>query len=142
LYLKFSQSTSTDWRDRAHFLRAAGVAMRHILVDRARRRMAAKRGGPHRIVTLDDHVTPAHAQSEQLIELHEALDQLALLNERLAKVVECRFFGGMTEPETAEALGVTERTVRRDWVKARALLEHALSNRSDPADDRLPATRG
>jgi RNA polymerase sigma factor (TIGR02999 family) len=143
LYLKFSQTARADWQDRAHFLRAAGIAMRHILVDRARRRLAEKRGGPHRVVTLDDHITAADAQSEQLLELHEALDQLVLFNERLAKVVECRFFGGMTEPETAEALGVNERTVRRDWVKARALLQQALSNNSAaPAIRRATGTRG
>ncbi len=126
LYLKFSRSPRADWRNRAHFLRAAGVAMRHILVDRARRRTAEKRGGPHRTVTLDDGLTAADSQSESLLELHEALDELATLDQRLARVVECRFFGGMTEQETAEALGVTERTVRRDWVKARGLLYHAL----------------
>ena len=100
--------------------------MRHILVDRARRRTAEKRGGPHRTVTLDDGLTAADNQAESLLELHEALDELALLDQRLARVVECRFFGGMTEQETAEALGVTERTVRRDWVKARGLLYQSL----------------
>jgi len=68
----------------------------------------------------------ADTKAEALLELHEALDQLAILDERLARVVECRFFGGMTEQETAEALRVTERTVRRDWVKARGLLYQAL----------------
>lgn len=126
LYLKFSRTPRADWRNRAHFLRAAGVAMRHILVDRARRRTAEKRGGPHRTVTLDDGLTAADSQAESLLELHEALDELAILDQRLARVVECRFFGGMTEQETAEALGVTERTVRRDWVKARGLLYQSL----------------
>jgi RNA polymerase sigma factor (TIGR02999 family) len=100
--------------------------MRHILVDRARRRTADKRGGPQRHITLDDNLIAADTQAESLLELHEALDQLALLNERLARVVECRFFGGMTEQETAEALHITERTVRRDWIKARGLLYQAL----------------
>jgi RNA polymerase sigma factor (TIGR02999 family) len=126
LYLKFSRTPRADWRNRAHFLRAAAVAMRHILVDRARRRTAEKRGGPQRTVTLDDGLIAADSKAESLLELHEALDQLALLDERLARVVECRFFGGMTEQETAEALRVTERTVRRDWVKARGLLYQAL----------------
>lgn len=126
LYLKFSRTPRADWRNRAHFLRAAGVAMRHILVDRARRRTAEKRGGPHRTVTLDDGLMAADTQAESLLELHEALDELAILDQRLARVVECRFFGGMTEQETAEALGVTERTVRRDWVKARGLLYQSL----------------
>lgn len=126
LYLKLSRALRADWRDRAHFLSVAAVAMRHILIDRARRRTAEKRGGPHRHVTLDEQLTQAAEHAESLLELHDALEQLALLNERLARVVECRFFGGMTEQETAEALSVTERTVRRDWIKARGLLYQAL----------------
>ena len=138
LYLKFSRTPRADWRNRAHFLRAAAVAMRHILVDRARRRAAEKRGGPHRTVTLEDGLIASDSQAESLLELHEALDQLALLDERLARVVECRFFGGMTEQETAEALRVTERTVRRDWVKARGLLYQALAG--DEPRRELPPT--
>jgi RNA polymerase sigma factor (TIGR02999 family) len=126
LYLKFSRSQSADWRNRAHFLGVAAVAMRHILVDRARRRTAEKRGGLYRNVSLDEQLTATDDSAESLLELHEALDQLALLDARLARVVECRFFGGMTEEETAEALGITARTVRRDWVKARGLLYQAL----------------
>jgi RNA polymerase sigma factor (TIGR02999 family) len=126
LYLKFSRAERNDWRNRAHFLGVASVAMRHILVDRARRRKAEKRGGPHRHVTLDDDLIAADSQAESLLELHEALDQLAKLDERLARVVECRFFGGMTEQETAEALHIAVRTVRRDWIKARGLLYQAL----------------
>ena len=126
LYLKFSRTPNNDWQDRAHFLRAAGVAMRHILVDRARRRTAEKRGGAQRPVTFDEALTVVDDRAASLLELHEALDDLATIDERLAQVVECRFFGGMTEQETAEALGITERTVRRDWVKARALLHQAL----------------
>jgi RNA polymerase sigma factor (TIGR02999 family) len=126
LYLKFSRAQRADWRNRSHFLSVAAVAMRHILVDRARRRTADKRGGPQRQVTLEDNLIGTDTQAESLLELHEALDQLALIDERLARVVECRFFGGMTEQETAEALGVTERTIRRDWIKARGLLYQAL----------------
>jgi RNA polymerase sigma factor (TIGR02999 family) len=126
LYLKFSRAERADWRNRAHFLGVASVAMRHILVDRARRRSAEKRGGPQRHVTLDENLTATDTHAESLLELHEALDQLARLNERLARVVECRFFGGMTEQETAEALHIGVRTVRRDWIKARGLLYQAL----------------
>lgn len=126
LYLKLSRSTNADWHNEAHFLSVAAIAMRHILVDHARRRIADKRGGAHRVVTLDDNLVATDAQAESLLELHEALEHLATLDERLARVVECRFFGGMTEIQTAEVLGVTERTVRRDWVKARALLYRAL----------------
>ena len=138
LYLKLSRAQHADWRDRAHFLSVAAVAMRHILVDRARRRTAEKRGGPHRHVTLDEQLARSDGQAESLLELHEALDQLALLDERLARVVECRFFGGMTERETAEALGITERTVRRDWIKARGLLYQSLG--ADVPRGTLPAS--
>ena len=132
LYLKFARAERNDWRNRAHFLGVASVAMRHILVDRARRRKAEKRGGPQRHVTLDDELTAADSQAESLLELHEALDQLAKLDERLARVVECRFFGGMTEQETAEALHIAVRTVRRDWIKARGLLYQALGSGASP----------
>jgi RNA polymerase sigma factor (TIGR02999 family) len=130
LYLKFSRAERADWQDRAHFLGVAAVAMRHILVDRARRRTAEKRGGPQRHVTLDDELTSVDHQAESLLDLHEALDYLATLDERLARVVEFRFFGGMTEQETAEALRVGVRTVRRDWIKARGLLYQALSDKA------------
>ena len=142
LYLKFSRSPRAEWRDRAHFLRAAAVAMRHILVDRARRRAAEKRGGPHHTVTLDDSLVAADQQADSLLELHEALDRLANMNVRLARVVECRFFGGMTEQETAQALDVTERTVRRDWVKARGLLHQALAGGIEPRAETDPARGG
>jgi RNA polymerase sigma factor (TIGR02999 family) len=126
LYLKFTRTQHSDWQNRAHFLGVASVAMRHILVDRARRRRAGKRGGLQVAVTLDDALVGSDPHADSLLELHEALDQLASIDQRLARVVECRFFGGMTEQETAEALSVTERTVRRDWVKARGLLLRAL----------------
>jgi len=135
LYLKFTRAQRADWRNRAHFLSVAAVAMRHILVDRARRRTADKRGGPQQHVTLDDELMIADNQAESLLELHEALERLAVLDERLARVVECRFFGGMTEQETAEALHITERTVRRDWIKARGLLYQALSASRNPSSE-------
>jgi RNA polymerase sigma factor (TIGR02999 family) len=126
LYLKFARAQHADWQNRAHFLGVASVAMRHILVDRARRRRAGKRGGLQTAVTLDEGLVGSDPHADSLLELHDALDRLALLDPRLARVVECRFFGGMTEMETAEALSITERTVRRDWVKARGLLYQAL----------------
>jgi RNA polymerase sigma factor (TIGR02999 family) len=144
LYLKFSRAARADWRDRGHFLGVAAVAMRHILVDRARRRMAEKRGGPSRHVTLDDELMAIDTQAESLLELHEALDQLGRLDERLASVVECRFFGGMTEQETAAALRIAVRTVRRDWTKARGLLSQALGAGMSPTSGLsmcLPAHR-
>ena len=123
LYLKFSRADGADWQDRAHFLAVAAVAMRHILVDRARRRTAEKRGGPNRSGDARRRArrrpTPKLNRSSSCT-THSTISRRSI--ERLARVVECRFFGGMTEQETAEALGVTERTVRRDWVKARGLL--------------------
>jgi RNA polymerase sigma factor (TIGR02999 family) len=128
VYLKLvHQGGEPDWRDRAHFLSAAGIGMRHILVDLARRRTSEKRGGSRKRVDFEEGlIGTLEDRSESLLDLDEALTDLAAVDERLARVVECRFFGGMTEQETAVALGVAERTVRRDWTKARALLYEAL----------------
>jgi RNA polymerase sigma factor (TIGR02999 family) len=125
-YLRLADADGVPWRDRPHFLALAGVAMRYILVDQARARCAEKRGGGRRAVTLDDEGIAVDEQAESLLALDEALTQLAATDPRLARVVECRFFGGLSEEETADALGVTDRTVRRDWVKARGLLHRAL----------------
>lgn len=127
LYLRLAGDDRGGWESRSHFLAVAAVAMRHILVDRARERAAGKRGGGQRRVTLDEGVGAIAEQADTMLELDEALTQLAALDRRLAQVVECRFFGGMSEEETAVALGVTARTVRRDWVKARGLLHRALA---------------
>ena len=102
--------------------------MRHVLVDRARERGALKRGGDRQRVTLDEVELAVETEPDVLLQLDEALDRLAAFDSRLAKVVECRFFGGLSEQETADALGLTARTVRRDWVKARVLLRRALDS--------------
>ena len=125
-YLKLVDQSTAQWRDRAHFFALASVAMRHILVDRARARAALKRGGSRGSITLDEDVIAVADQAESLLEVNDALDALAGTDARLARVVECRFFGGMTEDEIAEALGITVRTVQRDWAKARMLLRRAL----------------
>jgi RNA polymerase sigma factor (TIGR02999 family) len=101
--------------------------MRHIMADRAKARVRLKRGGVQRQVTLDDAVIPLDEQPEALLQINDALDRLATIDARLARVVECRFFGGLTHEEIAEALGVTVRTVERDWAKARMLLRRALA---------------
>lgn len=126
-YLKLVDQSRAAWRDRAHFLALAALAMRHVLVDRAKARGAAKRGGGLRRLTLDAEEIAADDQAESLLQLNDALDRLAEFEPRLARVVECRFFGGLTEEEIAEALSVTVRTVQRDWVKARMLLRRALA---------------
>ena len=123
-YLKLAGGGNVGATSRAHFLAIAARAMRQVLVDYARRRKAAKRGGGVISVTLGDEAQPADASAEDLLALNEALEQL---DPRQRQVIECRFFGGMEEKDIAEALGVSERTVRRDWVKARAWLHQALS---------------
>jgi RNA polymerase sigma factor (TIGR02999 family) len=126
-YLKLADQTRVQWQDRAHFYRVAACAMRRILVDYARRHRALRRGGELHRVTLDEDATAAE-RGETLLALDEALERLGGLNGRLSQVVECRYFGGLTEEETAEALGVTARTVQRDWAKARGWLYLELSN--------------
>lgn len=125
-YLRLVDQSRARWTDRVHFFAVAARVMRRVLVDYARRYRAAKRGGGAPHVDLDQAEVPLDERSETLIALDAALDRLAGLNPRLSQVVECRFFGGMTEEETAEALGVTDRTVRRDWVKAKAWLSREL----------------
>jgi RNA polymerase sigma factor (TIGR02999 family) len=125
-YFKLVGLDRIDWRDRAHFFAAAAGAMRRVLIDYARRRRALKRGGGLRPLSLDDAAIDIDERADTLVALDEALTQLASHDERLARVVEYRFFGGLSEIETAEALGVTERTVRRDWVKAKAWLYRAM----------------
>ena len=127
-YLRLVDQTRARWVDRAHFFAVASGVMRRILVDYARRFRAAKRGGDAQRVDLDLAEVSLDQRSEMLIDLDEALGRLAELNPRLSQVVEYRFFGGMTEEETAEALGVTDRTVRRDWIKAKAWLSRELQD--------------
>jgi RNA polymerase sigma factor (TIGR02999 family) len=127
-YIRMVDVSGISFEDRAHFLSYAGAAMRTILIDHARARAAAKRGGGLKEATLDEEMTPAERQAEQLLSIGEALDGLEQMSPRLARVVECRFFAGMTDPETASALGVSDRTVRRDWIKARACLHAALAD--------------
>ncbi len=123
-YLKLR--SSRGWNDDSHFLCAAALAMRHVLVNHANARLTAKRGAgaEHLSLTAADHVTGE--QDETLVNLNEALARLAKEAPRLAQVVECRYFGGYDEPATARALQMSERTVRRDWVLARAWLHREL----------------
>ena len=115
------------WNDRQHFLRAAAVAMRQVLIDAARERYAAKRGGGLADVTLSAAERIADGSDESLLQMEAALKRLQALDPRLAQVVECRFFAGFSELETAEALAISERTVRRDWLKAKAWLAVELA---------------
>lgn len=112
--------------DRAHFLGLTIRAMRFVLIDHARRRMADKRGAGARRVTLDESAESGAASPEDLLELFDALEKLGSFEPRLRQVVEYRYLAGFTEEETASALAVTTRTVQRDWVKARAWLYRQL----------------
>jgi RNA polymerase sigma factor (TIGR02999 family) len=127
-YLKVADRPDATPSDRAHFLALASLAMRHVLVDRVRARARLKRGGERGHVTFDEDRIAIDDQPEALLQLDEALTRLAELEPRLARVVECRFFGGLREDEIAAALGVTVRTVQRDWAKARMLLRRALES--------------
>ena len=132
-YLRLVDQRRAQWADRAHFFAVAAHAMRRVLVDHARRHRAMRRGGAHRqgvsldaLEGVDVAALAVDDRADVLLALDDALDRLAAHDPRQARVVECRFFGGLTEAETAEALGVTPRTVARDWVKARILLRNAL----------------
>jgi RNA polymerase sigma factor (TIGR02999 family) len=127
-YLKLVDQSPDGMRDRAHLLALASLAMRHVLIDRARERSTVKRGGERKRITLDEADLSVDEEPEVLLQLNDALDRLAAFEPRLARVVECRFFGGLTERETADALDLTVRTVQRDWVKARVLLKRALES--------------
>jgi RNA polymerase sigma factor (TIGR02999 family) len=125
-YLKLVDQSRAESQDRAHFLALASVAMRHVLVDRAKARNTVKRGGGRVRVSFDEGRIGPDDQPEALLQLDEALERLAATEPRLARVVECRFFGGLSEEDIAGVLGVTVRTVQRDWAKARMLLRRAL----------------
>jgi len=124
-YLKLVR-TPTDWEDRNHFFGVAVTAMRSVIVDYARRYLAHKRGGDAHHVSLEDSVLRVEQDAEELLAIHEALDQLAALDARLSRLVELRFFGGFSVEEAAEVLRLSERTVKRDWSKARTLLHQFL----------------
>jgi RNA polymerase sigma factor (TIGR02999 family) len=127
-YLKLVNQQQVDWHSRAHFFGVAGKAMRHILVNYAERQQAAKRGGGAEVVPLD-HVNPvAPEAAEEVLALHEALGRLGEFAERQSRVVECRFFGGLTVGETAETLGISPATVKRDWTLAIAWLRRELGD--------------
>jgi RNA polymerase sigma factor (TIGR02999 family) len=126
-YLKLVDQSRIDWQDRGHFFAMAARAMRQILVDYARRYRTQRRGGGLQRVALTDRLA-VDEQAELVLAVHEALGRLAGVSERLSRVVECRYFAGLTEEETAVALGVTARTVERDWVKAKGWLYQELRN--------------
>lgn len=127
-YLRLVDQTRVQWQDRNHFLGIAAIAMRRILVEHARRRNVKRRGGDRQRVSLSDLSVAQDDSADTLLALDEAMQRLAALNPRLVRVVECRYFLGLTEEETAAALEITSRTVRRDWIKAKGWLATALAD--------------
>jgi len=127
-YLELIDVTNVDWQHRAHFFAVSAEIMRHILLDRARRRIAAKRGGSAERLSLDELPDLSGGRAAELIALDDALNTLGGIDARKARVVELRFFGGLSVEETAEVLAVSPETVMRDWKFARSWLHAELSN--------------
>ncbi len=125
-YMRLVDQSRASWRDRGHFFAVSAIAMRQIVIDHARRRARLKRGGDPPVVPLDDANEPGIRDAEHVLEIDLALRKLAAVDERMARVVECRYFAGLTEGETAEALGISPRTAQREWFKARAWLREEL----------------
>jgi RNA polymerase sigma factor (TIGR02999 family) len=129
-YLRLIDQTRVTWKNRAHFIGVAASLMRRILVDHARERAAQKRGGPDLRLTLATDVAAPEEKSVDLIALDLALEKLAALEPRQTRVIEMRFFGGLTSEETAEALDVSPVTIKRDWIAAKAFLYRELKGAS------------
>lgn len=125
-YVRLIDSDKVNWQDRSHFFAISAQLMRRVLVDAARRRNSAKRGGERVQVTLADDVKTAKANQADVVAIDDALKRLAKLNQRQCQIVELRYFGGLTEDEIAETLNISSRTVRRDWNLARAWLYREL----------------
>ena len=121
-YLRLVDQTRVSWQNRSHFFAVASQACRRVLVDHARRRLAQKRGGGAVPVTASGQQLASDDRTEEILAVNRALERLSTIDERLARLVECRYFGGLSEEETAEVLQVSTRTVRRDWVKAKGWL--------------------
>jgi RNA polymerase sigma factor (TIGR02999 family) len=127
VYLRLIRGTAPKWHDRAHFFSTASRVMRRILVDYARRRAAAKRGGKESPDRLSDANVLTHHSPERILSVNRALDELAGVMPRAARVLELKFFAGLTDEEVATLLQVSERTVKRDWREAKAFVYAALN---------------
>jgi len=133
-YLKLIDQTRVDWQNRAHFFGVAAQVMRRILVDHARRHRASKRGGFQQKLTLDEAIDYSQSRDVDLVALDDALNALARLDARQSRIVELRFFGGLTIEETAEALDIAPATVKVDWSMAKAWLRREISRERDYGD--------
>lgn len=125
-YMKLIDISDINWQDRAHFFAVSANVMRHILVDHARAKLAEKRGGEAERIALDDAISLSTEQNIDLVELDEALKELAGFDEQQSRIVELRFFGGLTIEETAHVLGISPATVKREWSMAKAWLHRKL----------------
>ena len=125
-YLKLVDQRESDWQNRAHFFAVAARVMRNLLVDRARSRQFAKRGCGATKVSADEIMIASPEKDVNVVDLHEALTTLAALDERKSRIVELRYFGGLSVEETAEVLGISGITVKREWLKAKSWLYQAL----------------
>ena len=128
VYMKMAAQSGLDLEDSSHFLAVSARAMKQVIVQFARARSAAKRGGGERPLTLDEQRIGKGVDAGLVLDLNRALEQLEQRNERLARIVECRYFAGLSEADTARALGVSLRTAQRDWMRARAWIRHELEN--------------
>ena len=127
-YLKLVDQKKANWQNRVQFFAAAAKVMRHVLVDYARSRKAAKRGGDYCRLSLDEAAISSEEKDADLLVLNEALDKLAAIDPQQSRVVELRVFGGLTVEDTAEALGISPRTVKREWSMAKAWLHQRIKN--------------
>lgn len=135
VYLKLAEKDASTWSDRTHFFAVAARAMRQVLIDHARIKGAAKRGKGWQRITLDMHEDAPGLGRLDVLALDEALDKLAEIDDRQARIVEMRFFAGLTVNEVAEAIGVSSRTVELDWQMAKAWLSRALARAEEDAED-------
>jgi RNA polymerase sigma factor (TIGR02999 family) len=126
-YIRLVGHEVVHWDDRVHFFAVAAQLMRHILVDHARKRHAAKRGGDRVVLTLDEHLAPAKQRELDVVALDDALHELSRMNAQQGRIVEMRFFSGLSIEETARALGISPATVKRDWAVARAWLYREMA---------------
>lgn len=126
-YLRLVNQQNVDWQNRAHFFAIAAQVMRHLLVDHARSKQYAKRGGGAQQITLDEGLAITDGNQVELLALHQALERLEKVDDRKSKIVELRYFGGLSTEEAAEVLGVSEITIKREWAKAKAWLFRELS---------------
>lgn len=126
-YLKLVGGQSPDWQNRAHFFGVAAQVMRHLLVDHARSKRSARRGGSTLRITLDEDIAAAPGESVDLLALDEVLDRLDAIDERKRRIVELRYFSGLSVEETADVLGLSVITIKREWLKAKAWLYRELN---------------